>query len=527
MSVIGRMLRDLEARKAQPGAGSNARTLKPGPDRARGRKRRRGVGQHVIALALAVVLTAVAAVLWWQRAPELRAGLAQAAARVATLGDAPRAGPTGSGEAAAAATQAKPSSEPQPEQPSARLVAARFTGVGNEAALELRVEGELLGEPGYTRQGVAVSLRVPANATRLEMPAPPADQGVFKSVTLQADDERGATLRLRVAEDARFDLARSAEGLTLDGRLPAAPEANPDRQAGASATGQSGAAGKPQTAAGENEPAAPKEQATGASAEDEPAPAASAIATADRSASAETRSTHVAGASPGAADDRGDEQTTRGGSSESASTGDGSAAMQKTDRSSPSVRAKRRYREARSAISAGDLGRARELLAAALELDPGLHRARDLLVALYRRAGQDDAARDVLAEGVERAPARAAYAKPYARLLVDAGDLERAAQVLADAARAAGNDAEFHALAAAVAQRRGRHEAAASAYTRALELDAGNGRWWLGLGVSLAAYGHPGEAAAAFREARRTGSLTPRLDAWARGRIQALQADSG
>ncbi|MDZ7748258.1 MAG: hypothetical protein U5K43_04995 [Halofilum sp. (in: g-proteobacteria)] len=72
------MLRDLEARKGQPGAPSavdgDSRVLRPGPERSRGR----GAGvsdaalSWLLALALALVLVAVAAGLWRQRAP--RAG---------------------------------------------------------------------------------------------------------------------------------------------------------------------------------------------------------------------------------------------------------------------------------------------------------------------------------------------------------------------------------------------------------------------------------------------------------------------
>lgn len=520
MSVISRMLRDLEARKAQPRADSGARTLKPGPERGCGRKRRRGDGRRLLAPALAVVLVAVAAGLWWQRAPEMRAGFAQAVDRVGGEWVAWRPGAADDGGPAEAHSGAQPGAEPK--QPPARLAAARFDGAGAHATLELRLEGELRGEPGYARQGAAVSLRVPADAAGLEMPAPPAEQEVFKSVALQSNGERGSTIRLQVAEGARFDLAPNGAGLTLTGHLPAEPAASAESEPASSESRSSTAVAEPATATSDAEPAA---AATTDDAANGTAPTASAPATAAESAeSTESGSTAATTMTSSNAD--GSASTSREAADDAdtpASNGGRAGAMQKEDRSTPAVRAERRYREARNALSAGDLGQARRLLRNALELDPDLHGARDLLVVLHRRAGQAEAARDVLAEGVERAPARVAYAKPYARLLVDAGDLERAARVLADAAGAAGNDAEFHALKAAVAQRRGRHEAAASAYTRALELEADNGRWWLGLGVSLAASDHPGEAAAAFREARRTGSLGSRLDAWARGRIQALE----
>lgn len=524
MSVISRMLRDLEARKAQPAADRTPRTLKPGREPGPGRKRRHGDGRRLLALALALVLIGVAAGLWWQRAPELRAGLALAVDRVGDHWDAWRSGAADGSETAKANSEAQPDPSPEPEQSAARLAAARFNGNGGQAELELRLEGDLGGEPGYTRQGATVSVRVPADASRLQMPAPPAEQDVFESVTLQTNGERRSTIRLQVAEEARFDLARSGESLRLTGRLPAASEAAESKPAAAEPQPSTADAQRITTRSDDEPPqenaaaadeaateAAPAESPDEAAAEKTPESGSAPTTTAANSASEPTSS---GGAAADDADPPASERGSGGG-------------MHKDDRSTPAVRAERRYREARKALSTGDVGQARRLLRNALELDPDLHGARDLLVALHRRAGQAEAARDALAQGVERAPRRVGYAKPYARLLVDAGDLERAARVLADAAGAAGDDAEFHALTAAVAQRQGRHEAAASAYTRALELEAGNGRWWLGLGVSLAASGHPGEAAAAFREARRTGSLGSRLDAWVRDRIRALEADSG
>jgi len=157
-----------------------------------------------------------------------------------------------------------------------------------------------------------------------------------------------------------------------------------------------------------------------------------------------------------------------------------------------------------------------------VELDPGLHAAREVLVALLRRAGDDDAARDVLATGVELAPARIEYALPYARLLVDTGELERAAGVLEAARINAGASVTFHALAANIARRLGRHERAIADYAAALERERGNAPLWLGLGISLAAEGRRERAREAFAEARALGTLSERLDSWAEQRIAEL-----
>ncbi|MDZ7788267.1 MAG: hypothetical protein U5K73_09140 [Halofilum sp. (in: g-proteobacteria)] len=188
----------------------------------------------------------------------------------------------------------------------------------------------------------------------------------------------------------------------------------------------------------------------------------------------------------------------------------------------PEERARRLEAKAREALDDGDVAAARDHLTRALEFDAGRHSARDLLVGLSLRTGDAEAARNLLAEGVARAPERGAYAKPFARLLVDAGDLERALRVLRRAAPAADRDAGYHGLTAAVAQRLKRHDLAASEYTRALEIDSSRGVWWMGLGISLRATDHPDEALAAFREARASGDLNERLDRWVQQRIDAL-----
>ena len=196
-------------------------------------------------------------------------------------------------------------------------------------------------------------------------------------------------------------------------------------------------------------------------------------------------------------------------------------AVHKEDRTTAAVRAQRRYAAARDMIARGQGHAARAQLREALALDAGHHGARDLLVAVLRHGGEDGEARELLARGLELAPARAAFATPYARLLVDAGALERAARVLADASASGAGDAEFHALAAAIAQQRGQHDEAVAQYTRAIEARGGrDGRLWLGLGISLAANGRDEDARRAYRAALDSGDLPARLHDWARSRIE-------
>jgi Tfp pilus assembly protein PilF len=506
MSVINRMLADLERRQAPPARRAGWPAAPPA------RSRRRRWLWNLVPASLALALVAVAAGLWVQRAPKVLS------AAVETPGpDAPDT------EARAAGTEGTPADEEASANASAassaaerpRLVRVAFGRDGDRVILELGVDGPVPEPAGYTREGGLLHLRLPVESRVDGVPAPPGDQSVFRTLALAPQGEMLA-LRLGVDAEARFDVQEAAGGLRITGRLPdsgstgtaaaPAPEGSEAARA-ASPTAVAAAAGNEdgvRQAPAEAEAA--QDGDTGGAVADDGAGSGRADTADTEPGAPDGGSDAAAHAEPRTADDSGGDAGT----------------VEKSDRSGPAVRAARRYREAREALSAGQPAAARRHLRAALDHDPGLHPARDLLVALLRRTGQDRAARDVLAEGLARDPDRVAFAKPYARLLVDAGALERAAAVLEEASRAASGDAEYHALQGAIEQRLGRHERAAAAYTRALEIDSGRGRWWLGLGISLAAAGHPGEARAAFREARAAGDLDERLDRWAAERIEAL-----
>ncbi len=514
MSLINRMLSDLDRRGERPGSTTDAQPAEPAP-----RPRRRGFPLRALGPALlAVALVAVAAALVYQRADQLVAGLG------ALTGPA-----SGSGQADNAQAQAAP-----------RITDLRFETTKAGVELSLTVDQPLGGPPGYSRDGDRVELHLPASgANQLALPAPPAGQDIVRRLRVTAGGDP-AVLDLSIDPNARVALSHEGAGVTL--RALAAQ--------GERAGGADGDDPAPQAAdddAGSREGgAADSTDATQVAQSDEPNDAADAEQTADTATQAASATETEPSASNGAGRDAPEpEQASASDASadssevaadagepaETTNTTEGAAgeeeAIRQANDGGPALRAKRRYRRAREALDAGDLTRARALLEQALGADPGLHPARELLVALLRRARDTAAARDVLAKGLERAPQRVAYAKPMARLLADAGELERAAAVLERARATAGGDPTFHALRGAIAQRLGRHEEAITAYTRALEGDTGRGQWWLGLAISLAAADHSQQARSAFREARASGDLSPEADRWARQRIEALARSGG
>lgn len=508
MSVINRMLADLERRgAARPQSGDERMTaVAPSP-------RRRMPSTRLWMGLFAVVLVALAAVLWIQRGERIMAAW---------------------------------HSEPQAAARAPELVGVSFDGSGDRSSLTLKVSGGMARAPRYSRSGGTATLLVDALTEDLVVPAPPRDQAVFHGLSFEPGAGQRTRIQVEVASTAQLDLQVDKGRITLAGRMPVTDGV--DREVPSDDPVTSGATSGTPTTSGEDNTdeavttaAAGDTSSVGASATTQEGGAGSE-ATGGDEADAAVAATDTAEATRSAGeDDTGSVDTVAPDGQEPAAAGtaeeaagepqpvagesgnpEASESVRKTRSASPELQARRRYREARVAWGNGELASARRLLVEALGFDPGLHPARDLLVTLMRRAGDMQTARRWLAEGVELAPARVEFAMPYARLLVDAGKLRRAADVL-DGARVHGvGTSGYHALVAAVAQRRGLHREAAAEYTRALEIQPGAGVWWLGLGISLVAIEKPDEARAAFREARASGTLSESLDRWAQGRIDDL-----
>jgi MSHA biogenesis protein MshN len=71
-------------------------------------------------------------------------------------------------------------------------------------------------------------------------------------------------------------------------------------------------------------------------------------------------------------------------------------------------------------------------------------------------------------------------------------------------------------------QRLNRHAEAADLFASALQSAPGNGVWWMGLGISLAAEGRTDTARDAFSRARASGSLSPELAQYVEQRLRQL-----
>ena len=186
--------------------------------------------------------------------------------------------------------------------------------------------------------------------------------------------------------------------------------------------------------------------------------------------------------------------------------------IEKTDAlGSPRDRAETEYRKAIAAVNQGRIDEALTGLRNALRQD-GFHQAsRQLLVKLLLEAKRSDEAVQALQDGIQSQPAQIGWAMSLARLQMDRGDLTGAWQTLNYSQPAAGNNADYQGFSGHVLQRLGRHKEAIERYLAAARLSPNDGRWWLGLGLSLEAEGRSDEAKEAFQRAKQSGNLSAEL----------------
>jgi MSHA biogenesis protein MshN len=152
----------------------------------------------------------------------------------------------------------------------------------------------------------------------------------------------------------------------------------------------------------------------------------------------------------------------------------------------------------------GSLVEAEASLRGVLANDRSMLAARQALFNLLQRQQRFDEARALLKEGVALAPTQASLLLPYARLLAARGEWAAAYDALAPASEALAQDAEYRGLCGVVLQRLGRFPQSVADYRAAVKLAPTASAWWVGLGLSLEGDGRPGEARAAYLQARAT-----------------------
>lgn len=181
----------------------------------------------------------------------------------------------------------------------------------------------------------------------------------------------------------------------------------------------------------------------------------------------------------------------------------------------PRQRAEAEYAKGSAARQQGRADEARAAFETALQIDPTYHGARQALVGTLLDARQPADAMRVLQEGLQLAPAQQGFAMTLARLQLDNGDLDTAAQTLARSLDYPDVSPDYIAFYASLLQRQQKHAEAVTQFQRALGRRRNVGVWLLGLGVSLEALGRSAEAQEAYRLAKSSGNLSTDLQAFA------------
>ncbi len=206
-------------------------------------------------------------------------------------------------------------------------------------------------------------------------------------------------------------------------------------------------------------------------------------------------------------------------------TGSGPARIEKTDRPySPEELAESAYQEAARLRLQGDAAGAERQLKALLATEPKHVKARELLSGMQIENGRMLEAQATLEQGVAQLPAHLGFRFLLARLHLERGEPTQAVSLLEAARRPGLNDPELPAFLAALYQRVGRHTDAVKSYQEALASRPLEGRWWVGLGISLETQKDSDAARTAYRNALDTGRLTAGLARYAEDRFKALTA---
>lgn len=186
--------------------------------------------------------------------------------------------------------------------------------------------------------------------------------------------------------------------------------------------------------------------------------------------------------------------------------------IEKTDATAqPRDRVEAAYRKAIAAVNQGRVNEALDALQEVLRQDSLHVAARQLRVRLLLEAGRTDEAVQALQDGLLALPAQTGWAMSLARLQLERGEVAVAAQTLQHSMPVASANPDYLGFTAHVLQRLGRHREAAELYQTATRIAPGDGRWWLGLGLSMEAEGRNDQAVIAFQRAYQAGNLSREL----------------
>ena len=185
------------------------------------------------------------------------------------------------------------------------------------------------------------------------------------------------------------------------------------------------------------------------------------------------------------------------------------------------------YKQALEQQKQGQTDQAMASLQASLSAHPKQVQARLLLASMLAEHKQPGAAADLLTDGLMLVPQQTEFMRALAPLWIKAGQQDDAMALLAEGAKAAGNsDPAFHAYYASELLRLKRASEAQTHYRLALSGNPEQAEWLVGLGLALQQQGNAAEALEAFRRASASGKLSPQVQSMVNQVIAKLQAQN-
>ena len=170
-------------------------------------------------------------------------------------------------------------------------------------------------------------------------------------------------------------------------------------------------------------------------------------------------------------------------------------------------------------INTGRHAEAEKLLQSLLS-GPEDHAARTHLMAIYGHQNRHDRLARLAQNSLARYPGDEVFLTEYARSRYQTRAYRIALELLSGITRF---NADQHALAAASHQRLENHERAIEHYRKALAIEAGNAKNWVGLGISQEHTADLEKALQSYRNAMKLGTLNERLLTFVEKRSKTLE----
>lgn len=202
----------------------------------------------------------------------------------------------------------------------------------------------------------------------------------------------------------------------------------------------------------------------------------------------------------------------------------GSAVMDKKVKPlSSDEKAENEFRRAVDLLQKGRMADAEKHLKSAMHVSETHAPSRELLAGVMLQQGHWREAQQLLEQGIDKVPAHYPFAQLLARIYVEHGADQKALTVMEASRRAAAGNPDYVAFLAALYQRAGKHAEAVKTYTEAVSLNPQEGRWWLGMGISLEATQDWANAEKAYQRAISSGTLDGNLLKYARQRLVVVK----